>query len=376
MAAIALEALPVPLDRSLLYVFVAGPGYGEGIAVALPGAGWILVDGCEVSSHRLPILAVLDRWRASPASPDPIDALLLTHPHTDHAYGIRELIEQTSPRHIGVTTSATEPALIFSAIEKATLASDPLDRLRRRIVVDAMLAIRRRFEAAPAHLIPLVEGATVPLTSSPARAFIRAPDRDVVHARLSGGHGGDPNELSAVVEIVFGATRLVLGSDLPTVGSSGGVLAAGWNTVMARHPYLGAHHGLKIPHHGSPAAFHPELMTAGTERAWWVSPFNRGKRLPPTEPDGLPRLVSLNGRVRLTAIPRSRRTQPHHAEPAEIPLSALPALFAPMSPLLPGALSVVPPDVEPLDPIWCGAFDDQGTMRGAWRGTRAFTVIA
>jgi len=371
---LTLDALGVPLDRSLLHVFVAGPGYGEGIAVALPHSGWIVLDGCRVSTGRLPILAILDRWRSLN---EPVEALLLTHPHADHAFGIRETIEGTAPRRIGVTTSPSSPVLIFVTAEAELAAASlgSLDQLRRRTVIDAMLAIRRRFDAAPGDLIALVDGAQVPLAHSAVTAFVRAPDAALVHDRLTGGHRGDPNELSAAVELVFGATRIVLGSDLPTVDARGSVLGAGWDTVLNRHPHLGDHRALKIPHHGSPAAFHAGLMTSGSGRTWWISPFNRGKRLPPTDPDGLPRLVALNGEVSLTATPRARAAQPIHADPAVVPLAEFPSLFATASPFTAGAFSVTPPDVEPLEPIWCGAFDDQGVLRGAWRGKRAFTVV-
>ena len=221
MVSLTLDALAAPLDRSLLHVFVAGPGYGEGIAAALLHSGWIVLDGCRVSTGRLPILAILDRWRAST---DLVEALLLTHPHTDHAFGIRETIENTAPRRIGVTTSPTG------------------------------------------------------------------------------------------------------------------------------------------------------LMTAGSGRTWWISPFNRGRRLPPTDPDGVPRLVALNGAISLTATPRPRAAQPRHTDPAIVPVADLPALFAVSLAGL-GAFSVTPPDVGPLEPVWCGAFDDRGTLRAAWRGPRAFTVV-
>jgi hypothetical protein len=371
---VALDALGAPLDRSLLHVFVAGPGYGEGIAVALPDSGWIVLDGCRVSTGRLPILAILDRWR-SPG--EPVEALLLTHPHVDHAFGVRETIEATAPRRIGLTTSRTSPALVFASIEAELAASSPasLDQLRRRTVIDAMLAIRRRFDAAPGDVIPLVDGTQLPLTYAGVTAFVRAPDAALVHERLTGGDRGDPNELSAVVELAYGASRIVLGSDLPTVDSRGGALHAGWNAVLRRHPHLGVHRGLKIPHHGSPAAFHVDLMTSGRGRTWSISPFNRGRRLPPTDPEGVPRLVALNGEVSLTATPRARTAQPIHADPAAVPLAELPSLFAAAAPLAVGAFSVTPPDIEPLDPVWCGAFDDRGALRGAWRGNRAFRVV-
>lgn len=152
MVSLTLDGLGARLDRSLLHVFVAGPGYGEGIAVALPHSGWLVLDGCRVSKGHLPILAILDRWRSST---EPVDALLLTHPHTDHAFGIRETIEGTAPRRIGVTTSSTSPALMFAAAEAELAAASPgsLDQLRRRTVIDAMLAIRRRFDAAPGEVL-------------------------------------------------------------------------------------------------------------------------------------------------------------------------------------------------------------------------------
>lgn len=374
MVSLTLDSLAAPLDRSLLHVFVAGPGYGEGIAVALPHSGWLLLDGCRVSTGRLPLLAILDRWK-SPT--EPVEALLLTHPHADHAFGIRETIEVTAPLRIGVTTSSTSPALVFTTAESELAAASPgsLDQLRRRTVIDAMLAIRRRFDAAPGDLIALVDGAQVFLAHPGIAAFVRAPDAALVHDRLVGGRRGNPNELSAVVELVFGATRVVLGSDLPTVDARGIVLDSGWDSVIRRHPHLGVHRGLKVPHHGSPAAFHAGLMTSGSGRSWWISPFNRGKRLPPSDPDGVSRLVALNGEVLLTATPRARGAQPVHADPGVVPLAELPSLFATASWFAAPAFSVTPPDVEPLEVVWCAAFDGQGSLQGTWRGSRAFSVV-
>lgn len=54
----------VAIDRSLLYVFVIGPGRGEGIAVALPTSGWLTIDGATSAAGRPPILEILDTWKA------------------------------------------------------------------------------------------------------------------------------------------------------------------------------------------------------------------------------------------------------------------------------------------------------------------------
>lgn len=373
VTALTIAALGSSLDRSLLHVFVAGPGYGEGIAIALPEQGWLLLDGCETHDGALPLMAILEQWR----QPDePIDAVLLTHPHTDHAYGLRDLIETTDPARIGLTTVPTDPERVFRAFGVASpdLAATREPRLASR-VLEGMLALWSRFDAAPEVLIALVDGAAIPLSTPSVQAHVRAPDLSIVEARLSSDPTEDSNELSAVIELVFGATRIVLGSDLPTMSPSGRELPGGWSAVMTRHPALGAHAGLKIPHHGSSAAFHAALMTAGSGRAWWISPFNRGKRLPPTSPEGVPRLVRLNREVALTATPRRRDQQPRHADPGVVTLAELPALFTPPTSTVASALLITPPALGPLEPLWCGAFDDQGALRGTWRGERAFTVV-
>lgn len=49
-----------------LAVFVAGPGLGEGVAVALPGGGWLLIDGCRAGGavgDDAPLLAIWKTWR-------------------------------------------------------------------------------------------------------------------------------------------------------------------------------------------------------------------------------------------------------------------------------------------------------------------------
>jgi hypothetical protein len=66
IAAGPLEELPTELPEDRLHVFVAGPGTGEGIAVALPGGRWLLIDGCQTgsgSARSYPLQAIVERFR-------------------------------------------------------------------------------------------------------------------------------------------------------------------------------------------------------------------------------------------------------------------------------------------------------------------------
>jgi len=91
------------LDRSLLHVFVAGPGTGEGVLVALPDTkGWIAVDGCKVGAEGCLDWLLLEMK----GEDEPLALLVLTHPHEDHAAGIPELLERYQPTEVLVTADS------------------------------------------------------------------------------------------------------------------------------------------------------------------------------------------------------------------------------------------------------------------------------
>lgn len=352
----------VVLDRRRLHVFVAGPGYGEGIAVALPDQGWLLVDGC-LADRRSPLLAIVERWR-QPG--EQVDCLALTHPHRDHAQGFRRVLEEAAPASVAITALPEDPLGAIAELAPA-LSTITSDELRRRAVADALLAIQRFALARPGRLLALHAGASITTSSSHVVVVTRAPERDLIAAHFAAGRLGgplDPNELSAVFEIEFGSTRVVLGSDLTT---------SGWTPALAARPELGAHHGLKVPHHGSPTGHHPELMPHGSERAWMVAPFSPCQ-LPAVHGEGLPWLVARNGLVLLTAAPLAHSRQPF--PPAEVAVDELAALFSRGAPAGSGAVAISPPiGLRAFDAVWCVAFDDAGAVCGRWRGPRAFAVV-
>lgn len=362
---LGLDALG-PLDRRHLHLFVAGPGYGEAVAVALPERGWVLVDGCAVGDGGLPLLSILERWRTA-GDADPIDCLALTHPHRDHAIGFRAVLEEARPARVTLAAPPESPLEGLRFAGDPDLAPTTSEGLRRRAVADACAAIRRYHAAHPERVIGVAQGAPIPVSSPAATVTVRSPRAEVIGAALAsarlGGEVPDPNALSTVLEIQLGDTRLVLGSDL---------VAQGWTEALAARPELGAHHGLKVPHHGSRTAHHEGLMPAAAGRAWVVAPFSPSRL--PLHADGLPWLVSRCGRLHLTAAPLARRRQPF--PPAEVPLAALPSLFASGAPPGRGAVAISPPaELQPLDAVWAAAFDHAGAIRGLWRGPRAFAVV-
>lgn len=95
------------LNREHLHVFVAGPGFGEGVAVALPGQGWLLIDSCEVRFGDIALLSVVERWRSS--EEEPVEALMFTHPHQDHCEGLPLLLERLQPSRVLVAGVDSEP---------------------------------------------------------------------------------------------------------------------------------------------------------------------------------------------------------------------------------------------------------------------------
>jgi len=327
---------------------------------------------------RLPLLEVLNTWRG-PA--EAVDCIVLTHPHRDHAAGIRRLIEVTLPRSVALSAPPSDPTRAFAGVDDPRQVQSTTDRQRFSRALDALRAIRDYWRQHAERVLCLVDGAVIPTSSSSVAVTACAPRTDHLEEALERAAQSKrpvarPNEISAVIEVTFGATRLVLGSDLPAIHYDGRDVRGGWADVLSRYTELGRHAGLKLPHHGSRYSFHPDLHTEGQGRAWWLAPFNQGGRLPTLEPDGIPLLVSRNKQVLLTARPRSQEEQQPLPAPAVVRVADLPALFSPATPGKPGAVASSPAAaLEPLDPLWCVAFDDRGALAGAWRGSYALSVV-
>jgi hypothetical protein len=188
------------------------------------------------------------------------------------------------------------------------------------------------------------------------------------------------NHISAVVEIDYGDARIVLGGDLPRYLAGNTRVEIGWDHVLAQHAHLGDHVMLKIPHHGSREAHHPDLMTmAEAQRAWCVTPYNSSRLPRLTAGDGIDLLLQSTPSVFLTAIPASKLVQAQQPDPGRVHFSQLRArtdMQRTGDHFLDAGVDIRPGSAcGPLDAVWCFAVDENGALRGHWRGAAALEVI-
>lgn len=375
-----------PLDREKLTLFVCGPGQGEAVLVALPEKGWLVIDGAGVGAD-YPHHLVLDRYRDKD---DPIDGLLLTHPHQDHYRGFIELLDNEKHGEAVVRVGClslhfadlgkTSAELAVWALEQAVDPANSLDHLSggARGVVER---IRDEWEEDRSRWLPLVAGQGIPLTSSVASARVLAPDRALaadffLTENLKQRIKNRANDVSGVVEIAFETMRLVLGGDLPDrVGSS--VVPTGWREVCQTYGPQRAHDALKVPHHGSLEALADCLVTADSSRdrrTWVVSPFNTC-RLPSFAADeGVDELLKHEAEVHLTAMPRAWNAQsplPARTSRSTVSSAGIPATLGKLGP---GTLVGNPPKLVVEDCVWALVFDPDGRLVERYRGPASTLV--
>jgi hypothetical protein len=363
------------LDRDLLHVMVAGPGFGEGVAVALPGRGWILVDGCRVDGPvggDLPLAAIVERYRGSD---DPISWMVLTHPHEDHAAGFAETLDRLQPDSVGLAGLDPPQRSLLSEAESWVEASASHEvTLRRRQVLAAFRALIARSEAG--RPLAVLHAGKHLVETERVRVEVLAPLPGAMNALFTEANGNwrkigpKVNSLSVVLLIEFGSTRVVLAADQITEPDRG----TGWRAILPRSPTAAAPHGLKVPHHGSAEAHHEDLMSVGPSGStWWVTPFSK-KRMPRPNPDLGP-LLSRNAPVRLTVMP-TRSARERAGERTQLGLTDYAACFESNLPDWLGEVEEITPPrpLEPFDPLWAAGFDDRGAAVRHWRGSAAIEL--
>jgi hypothetical protein len=292
-------------DPAALVVWLLGPGIGELVIVHAPPGAWLVIDGCAADSVGY-AQRVLDHYGARPS------LILLSHPHVDHAAGLREVIEQATegdeeswPR-LGMV-----PAPDTSGVGQVW---DPVAALEGGIAEQVVATIHDRWVRHPPCRWTLERGETEELGEASVRVLSplvavqkAAADAWRTRARF------DYNRAATALLLTWKHRRVLLGSDL--VERPGG----GWSSAMELED-LGDHEIYKIAHHGSETAHARHLVPSPGRpaRHWVATPFSRR---------GLPRrsdlepLLETEPHVLLTGLPIPHREQ--SGRPEDVPSSRL-----------------------------------------------------
>lgn len=254
--------------------------------------------------------------------------------------------------------------------------------LRAGPVKDVLSRIQRAWDWNLAERVELRAGLRLPLARTDLTIDVVAPDpagtrQFFAPVGLAERLRRCANELSAVLHVHYGITRLVLGGDLPELDNSAGP-RTGWTKVLASYPGVPGSHVLKVPHHASDGARHSGMMGAGVAPAgarWVVTPFQGGPKRP------LPQLsrgrgidVLLEGidQVHLTSLPTGWTT----GEPLDMPVP-LDAILPPAEIRVPGARFKSRAGLRPcgaLDAVWLFALDAAGQCVAEHRGDEALVI--
>jgi beta-lactamase superfamily II metal-dependent hydrolase len=277
-----------------LSVVVFGPGFGESIVVHAPPGKWLIVDSLVDSTDSSPVdpansanpaIRLLHAHQAEPA------ALLLTHPHEDHAAGFDAFIERWTNAKIGYLGEHRSPS------GDRLTAPDFEQSLRSGLAEHTVSAILDAWERFPNRKWDLLPGSAIDLGQ--ATVTVLGPSKRALK-RARAGKNVDTNALSVPLAIDWCGTRVVLGADLPAIE---------WQQIVKDLPRAspGDHHALKIPHHGSKAAQHELLSDPpdGRERCWVLSPWKlAGGALPKFEQDeGIDLMLRRVPEIHLTSLP-------------------------------------------------------------------------
>lgn len=344
------------LSADRLHVIVFGPGYGESVAVHVPDGGWLICDSLSGTGTRagfVPAAELLSQ-RGEPAA-----LLLLTHPHDDHVAGFDRLVNRFAQGPVGLLGAHLAKA-DFTEDDDATAILATSNRLK------ALAAIHRYWREYPEFKWLLkADGTTRAI--GPGCVEVLHPD----DAYLSAGKpdpAAAPNAYSTPVLVAWGATRIVLGADLPT---------AEWGLVLAatRDTPLAVHGGLKVSHHGSVGSLADDLVLIQHDQApALVTPWHLGRGLLPKlgAGGGIDWLLARRRTVGLTS-PGRALMEDRLPEPA----SYVQFTEAVQRRELPGGVGAIEVK-ESYDPdeSWIAlTFDRDGNLETVDRGRAARTIV-
>jgi hypothetical protein len=312
---------PVTADHLLdghLSVVVFGPGHGEAVLVRFPDESLGVVDGCMEGPGN-PVLRLIHELRRKGAAP--LRFAALTHPHEDHLLGLREVIAEFCPSELWFA-GAEHPRMFGRLLKRMRQAdgageadADPAAPSGHKKLGELVKEMVHRIDAKKCS--PHVLGdrqlhvefdwlgdmvrvrALLPTTTSKLHAWNQLGTPDVLP--VIPGVPADVetlddrvNELSAVLLVEWGTTRVLLGGDAEL-----GAVGRGWRAVDLKGPI----HLVKVPHHASSGAFHEHLWKELAPKLSVVTPFQHGAGAQPPQRRGLDPFALHTEQLLLTSPP-------------------------------------------------------------------------
>lgn len=259
-----LKSLPPEQDEIEVSLF--GSGFGESIAVHLPGDRWILVDSCvapqstssmPVSGEYLDLLGVM---------PNQVAAIVASHWHSDHTCGLTRLAKTYVEALIyypnfmrakeGIEFLASYSGRGMTPGKGTSELYDLFETASQRMIPCGMQTEIVQAHIFNSSLIRVSAMSPMPAASHKALAWVQGQLASrtgyVRHPAVP-----SPNFSSIAIFIDVGQEGILLGSDLEDHAMYG------W-TALALHPRWnnGNKAGLyKVAHHGSETGHSPEIWS-------------------------------------------------------------------------------------------------------------------
>lgn len=342
------------LRDDLFYLIVFGPGFGESIVLRTPEAHWVVVDGCRMpgtGEGHSPAVKLLQQHEAQ------WSAVVLTHPHLDHAPGLDDVLAHGGNGPIGCFPHP------LGLPQSGRAADDPEAAYRAGSVEQVLAAIHDCWEQNPATRWEIHRGTSKAVGS--LRLTALHPDDEAVR---QAERSGNRNRLSTVLLAEWQNCRLLLGADAE---------AEDWASIAEEYPDLADHMALKYPHHGSAGAWHAAYATGNHCAATWLmTPYNRGHKLPRFEDgQGLHQALLAHTPIHLTGLPTRHELQ--HRIPFETTRQALRDGHTPQAVIksLPGGFNMaIKPQTTAFEGFVAAGFDADGNLIDLQHGAGAVTI--
>lgn len=286
------------VDEDALTLLLFGPGYGELALVRAPPGKWLVVDGCSADSAGYG-QRVLEHYDAHPS------LVLFSHPHKDHANGLREVIESATN---GYPPENWPKLGMVPALDDARAAGDTWDveaGLDQGVVQQVVATIVERWRQNPKCRWKLELGtserlgdATVQVISPTAietTAAIEAWERNARH---------DWNRAATALWITWRGRSILLGADL--VEEPG----RGWTSATGQ-AQLHTHDVYKIAHHGARKGIGPQITRALPPklRAWVGTPFVISGLPKCADNEAMQTLLAIKDEIHFTGLPVGHEEQ-------------------------------------------------------------------